>query len=198
MATFYVGYRPVLRSRNSNDHVHHWRGEVGTYSHYALMSSSHVLSGAPDNKKVPGEERGYNYVRLLEYIYAGGQHIAPMVGAGDGPRWEGGRFRPLEYKGLPSAVIFSGDYGFTGPPTESARYSNLAFDGLAVTEALLGAGTPRRFNVSFGGAFDPFIYKGASERAMEDPGQPLPVGYDNPYGKNKINEWRGIPSAKAL
>ena len=54
MATFYSGFRSVLKGRNSDDSVHPWKGTAGTYSNYSLFNTSHVLDGAPDNDHTPG------------------------------------------------------------------------------------------------------------------------------------------------
>lgn len=194
MATFYVGYRNVLKGRSSGDFVHHYNGRVGEYSHFALMSASSVLDGAPDNPVVKGAERRYSFMGLLEYIYTGRPHNAPMKDPKDGSGYEGGRFRPLEFKGLTGA--FSGEnWGFFGPATESARHSNYIFEGIQTAQALLNPGAPRRFDSPWGGAFNPWVRNGVGESAMAGAGQPAPADHTSPYGKNRINEWRGVSAA---
>ena len=197
MATFYVGYRPVLRGRDADNFRHTTKDRVGVYSNYELMDvGPKLLTGAPDNEYVLGT---YKHARILEYIFAGKPHIAPMSNAGGGVRIDYYRYRPLEYKGLPGGSVFQSGYGHgvRGDIFTFSNYSNYVYDGLPALQALINSGHARRFNTSYGGAFDPFVHKGLTT-AMANVGQALPDGYDNDYGKNKVNEWRGVPSARAL
>ncbi len=198
MATFYVGVKPTLRGRDADNFIHTWKVKVGVYSNYALMDTgSKLLAGFPDNEYTLGSLK---HARLFEYIFAGKQHIAPMAGAGGETRLSYHRTKPLEYKGTVPA--FPAGYGHaSNRGLYYEGYSNFVFDGIASSEALLAAGHVRRFTTTYGGAFDPYIFKGTpSSLAMPGTvGQALPAtATTSNYGHNKVNEWRGTPSSKAL
>jgi hypothetical protein len=197
MATVYIGYRPILKGRNANDSIHYWKGKVGVYSNWSLMNPSHPLDGAPDRNAVLGNDTRLSRPTFLEYIFAGGHHLYRMANAGGGARLDYGRFRPLEYKGLLGASAFPGTFGHQVRVTDYSQYNNYIFDGVSAADIMLATGHVRRFNASYGGAFDPYIFKGVVS-VMVNTGQALPVGYDNPYGHNRVLEWRGVPSAQAL
>ncbi len=194
MATFYTGYRHVLRGRNSNNSGRYLTGTPGTYSYYGLTNSDQVLEGFPNTNYPVGTERPYNYIGFMEYLYGGGHHLAPMRNSGGGPRVEGARFRPLEYKGTAGSAVF---HNHTQVTTDYALYSNFIYDGLESAEALKDPGHAIRYDAAWGGPHRPYIHQGVTE-AMADAGQPLATDYDNEYGRNKPNEWRGVPSARAL
>lgn len=197
MATFYQGYRNIHKGRDG-DVVHHWKGTVNVYSNWDLMNPDQPLDGAPDHDTELGDDSRLSRPRLLEYIFSGKHHIAPLDDPGDGARLGYHRFHPLEYKGLEGTKVFKSDYGHGHFYFSDYRYSNYIFDGIEVAEVASDVGHERRFNATWGGAFDPWVYKGVSEQPMADVGSDIPTGYDNPYGKNKVLEWQGLPSAKAL
>lgn len=197
MPTTYIGYRPVLTQRDSNNFIGP-KGVVGVYSNYELRDTGpKVFTGFPDNNHVLG---GLEHARILEYIFAGGHHIAPMRGAGDGPRQEGARFRPWEKRATQGAQVFPTGYGHADRITSYSFYSNFYPDGLDSAEPMADVGHVRRVNagLSYGGAFEPGINNGVSVTPMAAPGQAAPVDHTSPYGKNKINVWRGVPSSRAL
>lgn len=249
MGTFYVGPRPVLRGRTeselsdaflngtvgdkaTNKHYQQGRGsnaaglqkKVGVYSYYPLFGPG-LLTGAPDNNHVPGTGI-YPHAIFLSRVFLGLQTSArktSLLAPGLGPRlaYAGGRFRPLEYKGLDSDRVFPAHmgHGFRDPVRVEftwASWSNYYFAGLpsaqALPDAQLGhklrsigaAGAPATF-----GAFQPYIYKGVDPTLKEGSitrhgeqstalGEAIPSGHDNAYGHNRVNEWFGVPSAKAL
>lgn len=198
MATFYVGYRQVLRGRNANNFVHSTKNKVGVYSNYSLMDNSpKLLSGFPDNAYTRGT---YKQALLLEYIAAGLPHIAPMSGAGGGARVDGARFRPLENKGLAGAKAFPSGYGHAvrGDIYSFSNYSNFIFDGLAAVEALASPGHAIRYGLSYGGPFKPYQNQGITPQALAGGGQAVPAVATGSYGHNRVNEWRGLPSSRAL
>jgi hypothetical protein len=197
MTTFYVGVRPVLAGDNTKNWVHTWKNSVGEYSNWSLMSTStSPFDGFPDNQYVLGT---YKHARLLEYLYSGKQHVAPMDEPGNGTRITGMRYRPQEYKGLAGAAAFPSDFGHA--PRRNlyyGHYSNNIFDGVTSADVFAGIGHAQRFSQPYGGPFKPFIYQGVGSSAISDPGSPVPSGYDNAYGKNHVQEWRGVPSARVL
>jgi len=199
MATFYVGYRPVLRGRNANNFVHSTKNKVGVYSNYSLMDNApKLLAGFPDNAYVMGT---YKQALLLEYIAAGKPHIAPMKDPGSGTRLSYGRFRPYENKGLEGAKAFPAGYGHAirGDIFTYSNYSNYIYDGLAAVEALKSPGHAIRYGLSYGGPFKPYINQGITPQALAGGGQAVPAtAIASNYGHNRVNEWRGLPSSKAL
>lgn len=202
MATFYSGYRSVLRGRDVDNFVHTYKGVAGTYSYYPLMDTApKMFAGAPETQRVLGDNR---HAGILEYMFAGKHILSPMRNAGGGNRLPYARFSPLEYKGLNSAKVFKNGFGHVARDDifTYSNYSNYVYDGLPNREALKNPGHARRFTGAYGysGAFDPYVNQGIgkSARVMANPGSALPVGYNNPYGKNKVNEWLGTPSMKAL
>lgn len=52
VATFYIGYRDVLKGRSVPKNT--YTGNYEVYSNWDLMNPDHVLDGAPDNNRVPG------------------------------------------------------------------------------------------------------------------------------------------------
>jgi hypothetical protein len=191
MATYYVGHREILRGRNTKDFVHPYKG-VGTYSNYQLHDTgSKVFTGAPDTNYTLGDRR---HAGILEYIYAGKHHTAPMKGAGDGTRLSYHRTHPHENKAAGGQKVFSGTWGHADRVTSYSAYSNFVHDGVNV-EPLKNAGHARRFNTTYGGASDPHRHQGVRTAMSGTVGQALPSGYDNDYGKNKVNEFQGIRSA---
>jgi hypothetical protein len=194
--TYYVGPRPIVFGDNTKDWVNTYTGKVGVYSNWSLMSS-HVtpLEYMPDNQYTLGTRK---HARILEYIYAGKPHIAPMDNAGGGTRLSYHRTHPFEYKGTVPA--FPSGYGHAVRTLYYSVYNNYVFDGVTSADVMLNSGHARRFNTTYGGAFDPYIFKGApSSLAMTNVGQALPAtAMTSNYGHNKINEWRGTPSSKAL
>jgi hypothetical protein len=202
MALFYTGSRPVTKGRNSNDAVNPYKGSAGTYSNWSLYNTSHVFDGMPNVNHVPGTGRHPHGLQMSRW-YRGEDTKFPMDGVGTGNRIEGMRYRPLENKAVGSAKVFQPTYGMS---VEERRARGYSFDDyshdnrqnrledIGHTLRFIGAaGTAATF-----GRFDPHVNKGVSAQPFDDFGQPLPEGYDNPYGRNRTLEWRGIPSAKAI
>jgi len=210
MATFYVGPRPVLKGRSSSEMVnpHTTMTEkskgTGTYSFYPLYSTSHVLDGAPDNDHIPGTgERPGN--RFLSQVFIGTTlYVHPLSGtfADGSATYDGARFRPLEYKGLDGAKVFSSDYGHS--PTADTNYSlynNYIFDGVASANIFSDTGHGPRTEAngapSSFGVFKPTEFHGVDSATVftSNYGQANTTG---DYGREKVQEWYGVPSAKAL
>lgn len=208
MATFYVGPRPVLRGVNTNDMVNPYTSMTGkakgkgTYSYYPLYNTSHVLTGAPDNAHVPGTGYAPGDVFMSQIFRGVTFYIHPLSGTfrnGYGT----GRFSPDTFKGLSGAKAFPSDFGHADRSSDYS-YNNNIFDGVTSANVFLNTGHGPRTEAqgapSSFGVFRPdephFVTSGAVFTATY--GQAIPAGYDNAYGKNKVQEWRGLPSSKAL
>ena len=200
MATFYTGPRPVHKGRNRNNMVHTWKGAVGVYSNWSLFSSDHALDGFPDQHVEPGAGLFPHGIAMSRW-FRGLRDTWPLDNSGGGPRLAYARFRPLEFKGVESQKVFGSDFGHADRETDYS-IQPLIFDGLDSAKAMdtTTLGHARRSEggaVTFG-AFDPYVHKGA-DLAMEDGfGQAIPDGYDNAYGRNRVNEHRGVTSSQAL
>lgn len=199
MTTFYVGARPVLRGRDADNFINFWKNKVGVYSNWSLQDTApKLLAGFPDNEYVLGTPK---HAGILEYLFSGKQHVAPMDGAGGGTRLDYGRLHMMEYKGAVPA--FPSGYGHAyNRGLYYEGYSNSVYPGLSSTVGLPSAttGHAHRVNVSYGGAFDPYTFNGTpSSLAMPNVGQAAPAtATESIYGHNRVNEWRGTPSSKAL
>lgn len=210
MATFYVGPRPVLKGRSTGDMVNPYTTmtgkskSTGTYSFYPLYSTSHVLDGAPDNHHTPGTgEHPGN--RFLSQVFNGTTlYVHPLSGTfADGTAtYEGVRFRPLEYKGLAGAKAFSSGYGHDGTRTsEYSLYSNYIFDGVTSANVFFNTGHGPRTEAqgapaSFG-VFKPTEFQGVTSTVVFTSGYGQ-ANVTGDYGREKVQEWYGVPSAKAL
>jgi len=210
MATFYVGPRPVLKGRTTAGMVNPYTSMTGkskgagTYSFYPLYSTSHVLDGAPDNHNVPGSgARPGN--RFLSQIFVGTTlYVHPLSGTfPDGSAaYDGARFRPLEYKGLSGAKAFPSGYGHPSrADREYSLYNNYIFDG--VTSANIFANTGHGPRTEAGGApatfglFKPNEFQGVTSSVVFTSGYGQ-ANTTGDYGREKVQEWYGVPSAKAL
>ena len=210
MATFYIGPRPVLKGRSSSEMTNPYTTMTGkskgtgTYSFYPLYSTSHVLDGAPDNHYVPGTGQ-HPGNRFLSQVFNGTTlYVHPLSGAfADGSAtYDGARFRPLEFKGLDGAKVFGSGYGHDGTRvTEYSLYSNYIFDG--VTSANIFANTGHAPRTEAEGAPDSFGLFRPSEFGGVTSSVIFTSGYGQAnvtgdYGREKVQEWYGVPSAKAL
>lgn len=198
MALHYTGKRPVLKGRNSNDAVHTWKGTTAVYSNYDVFNTSHVLDGAPNTRYTPGTGRHPGDITLTR-MFRGLHTNFPITNVGGGTRIEGMRYRPLEKKATEGAQVFYSGYGHISRTTEYSsdyydktnRFTKLVDPGHSVRDDATGA--PNTF-----GHFGPYVNKGIPVTPLEDSGYAIPEGYDNPYGKNHVQEWQGVPSSKAL
>lgn len=205
MATFYQGTRPVLKGRNSNDNYNPYKKKVGVYSNWSIYNTSHVLDGAPDHDHVPGT--GYfPHGITLSRKFLGLDTLSPMDGAGGGARLSYGRFRPLEFKGLPGALAFGPGFGHTERHNlyTYSHYSNAIFDGVPSADVMAHSGHIRRYingtgTASSFGAFDPYVYKGTTPQALASAGRVEPeAGTEGVYGHEHVLVWTGVPSGRAL
>lgn len=204
MTTHYVGPRPVLKGRTSANMVHPYKGTVGTYSFWTNWSPDQVLDGAPDNHHVPGTGRHPGNVFLSQVFNGTNLYVHPLSGTfANGAAYDGARFRPSEFKGLTGASAFPADFGHADRVSEYS-YNNNIFDGVTSANVMLNLGHGRRSEAQGAPAsFGYFIsdeYKGVTSTKVFTTGygQAIPAGYDNEYGRNRVKEFRGVPSAKAL
>lgn len=208
MATFYVGLRPVLKGRNVNEMVNPYTTMTGkakgtgTYSHYPLYSTSHVLDGAPDNHHIPGTGYFPGDVFLSQLYNGSTLYVHPLSGTfPDGKAtYDGARFRPMEYKGLVGAVAFPSAFGHAERENDY-KVRQYTFKGVASAKTIDDPGHGPRTEAqgapaSFG-YFRPEEEHGvASAKAF-----PATFGQGNDvddYGRQKVLQWFGVPSAKAL
>lgn len=209
MATFYVGVRPVLRGRNSNDFSFAekartlsgvTRSAVGVYSNYSLFAPG-VLTGGPDNNHTPGTGHHPHGI-FLTRRYRGLDTLSPLDGPGAGERLDGFRYHPHEYKGLPGSQVLA-SVGHVPRDLYYGLYSNDTFDGVASAEQMTDPGHTRRSIGAAGtaatfGSFDPWVNKGVTTTPLSGTTQTYPTVYNNEYGRNRVNEWQGVPSSRAL
>jgi len=209
MATFYVGPRPVLKGRTTGNMVNPYKNMngvskgSGTYSYYPLYSTEHVLDGFPDNHFDPGTGQ-FPGNRFLSQIFNGSTlYVHPL--SGDFPdgkaTYDGARFRPLEFKGLTGAAAFPRDFGQANQYFSEYSYNNYIFDGVDSAKVLTDVGHAQRTEAdgapSSFGYFIPSEFNGVvSTKVFTDGYGQANVTGD--YGREKVKEWYGVPSAKAL
>lgn len=202
MAVFYVGPRRVLKGRNTNNMVNPYKGTAGTYSFYPLYSTDHVLDGAPNVNYVPGSGAHPHGLKLSRVFTGLENAIQPLKSAGSGSRIDGMRFRPFENRSAAGAAVFDSSFGHQIRQTEYSY--NRRYEHTYKFQRMSNAGHVVRYTDAAGtansfGSFGPNQRKGVGEAAYaSDFGQGVPAGYDNPYGHNRVNEWRGVAAAKAL
>lgn len=209
MATFYVGPRPVLKGRSTAEMVNPYTTMTGkskgtgTYSYYPLYSTSHILDGAPDNHYVPGSGN-HPGNRFLSQIFTGSTlYIHPLSGTfADGAGYEGSRFKPMEYKGLSGAAAFPSGFGHASrADTEYSMYNNYIFDGVTSANIFANTGHAQRTEAqgapSSFGFFQPTIFNGVASTVVFASGYGQ-ANVTGDYGREKVKEWYGVPSAKAL
>lgn len=204
MATFYVGPRPVLKGQNTKDMVNPYKGTAGTYSYYPLYSTSHVLDGAPDNHFAPGTGQ-FPGNRFLSQLFNGTTlYVHPLSGSfPDGSAtYDGARFRPKEFKGLSGAAAFPSGFGHADRVTSYSLYSNYIFDGVAAAEIFAsgyghGPRTEAQGAPSSYGVFRPTEEQGVPSAKVFTAGYGQ-ANVTGDYGREKVQEWYGVPSAKAL
>jgi hypothetical protein len=208
MATFYVGPRPVLKGRSSADMVNPYTtmsGKVrgtGTYSFYPLYSTSHVLDGAPDNHFAPGTGQ-FPGNRFLSQLFNGSTlYVHPLSGVFPNGKatYDGARFRPLEFKGLTGAAAFPAGFGHADRASDYS-YNNYIFDGVTSSNVFANTGHGPRTEAqgapSSFGVFRPEEPQGVTSAKVFTDGYGLP-NTTTDYGREKVQEWYGVPSAKAL
>jgi len=202
MATFYVGPRPVLKGQNTKDMVNPYKGTAGTYSYYPLFSTSHVLDGAPDNHHVPGTGYFPGDVFMSQIFRGVTFYIHPLSGtfADGSATYDGTRFRPMEYKGISGAKVFPSSFGHAERENDY-KLRQYTFKGVTSAKTLDDVGHGPRTEAQ--GAPSTFGYFRPDERQGVASTDVFTSGYGQEYatteyGQERVQEWKGIPSAKAL
>lgn len=211
MATAYVGPRPILRGVDSDDMVNPYTTMTGktkgtgTYSYYPLYNTSHLLTGAPDNHHVPGTGYFPGDVFMSQIFRGSVFYIHPLSGTfpNGTATYDGARFRPSEFKGLSGSAVFGATFGHVERENEY-KLRQYSFKGLASAKAMNNLGHAPRTDAQGApntfGVFRPEEEHGVASSKVFNAtfGQAIPTGYNNEYGKNKVQEWRGVASSKAL
>ena len=202
MATFYVGPRPVLKGRSTVDMVNVFKGTAGTYSFYPLFAKG-LLDGAPDNHHVPGTGRHPGSVLLSQLFTGSALYVGttPLAGTfADGVGYEGARFKPFEFKGLVGAAAFPSSFGHADRVSDYS-YNNYIFDGVTSANIFASTGHGPRTEAqgapaSFG-VFRPNDVHGVTSATVFTSGYGQ-ANAESDYGRNKVLEYKGLDSAKAL
>lgn len=208
----YSGPRPIFPVLDGDDNVNPYTGEVEKYSNWSIFNTSHLLEGTPRNNHVPGEGRhphGLKMSRLFEGLEDAEQ---PLDGPGLGARQTyDGRYGPLENKAAGNNKVFKAVYGHApGTPVEGTGqlywWSNFEYAGLDESKQLVDPGHAARAIGATGtantfGRFNPNDPSGRNDSEIADGtfGKAVPATSDSEQiGFNKVNEWHGVTSAKAL
>lgn len=208
MTTFYVGPRPVLRGVNSNNMVNPYTTMTGkakgkgTYSYYPLYNTSQLLTGAPDRHHVPGTGYFPGDVFMSQLFNGTSLYIHPLSGTfADGTAtYDGVRFRPMEYKGLSAVKAFPSSFGHAERENEY-KIRQYRFRGIDAARALNAPGHGPRTEAqgapSTFGVFRPDEVQGVASAKVFTSGYGQ-ANVAGEYGRYKVQEWKGIPSSKAL
>jgi hypothetical protein len=201
MPTFYTGPRPVLKGRTSTTMIHPYKKKVGVYSFWSNWSPDHVLDGAPDSNRLPGTGYFPGNVFLSQVFRGLNLYVHPLSGTfANGIKT---RFKPKEYKGLEGAKAFGTGFGHANR-ISAYSYNNYLFDGVTSANVMTNVGHGQRTEAQGApatfGIFIPDRFNGVASAAVfpSNFGQAYPSGYNNAYGKNRVKEYRGVPSARAL
>jgi hypothetical protein len=176
---------------------------TGTYSFYPLYSTSHVLDGAPDNHFDPGTGQ-FPGNRFLSQVFNGTTlYIHPLSGTfQDGAGYDGARFKPQEFKGLAGASAFPSTFGHAPDRVTSySFYNNYIFDGVTSANIFSNTGHAQRTEAegapSSFGFFQPNQFKGVPSTVVFTSGYGQ-ANTTGDYGREKVKEFNGVASAKAL
>ena len=209
MATFYVGPRPVLKGRTTAGMVNPYTSMTGkakgtgTYFFYPLYSTSHVLDGAPDNHFDPGTGQFPGNRFLSQLLNGTTLYIHPLSGTfQDGAGYVGARFKPQEFKGLAGASAFPSTFGHAqNRSNDYALYDNYIFDGVPSANVFANTGHAQRTEAqgapSSFGFFQPNEFKGVPSTVVFTSGYGQ-ANTTGDYGREKVKEFNGVASAKAL
>lgn len=192
----YTGRRFVLPEQNVNDLVNPYKEGAPKYSYWVNYTQTQLLEDAPLEDHTPGEGRHPGDYAMSRWFTGKDDASQPLNDPQHPEIAEAGRsFKPWEYKGLDE--IFHDDYGHAddeeGP---YATWSNWKFSGLDELQALDDPGANKVTAATFG-AFHPWEHesRAVSDGVLKDGGMDIPEGYDHPYGRNRVNEWRGVVRA---
>lgn len=211
--TTYTGSRFIFPVLDGDDNINPYTGDVEKYSNWSIFNPVHLLDGAPYATHVPGTGR-HPHDLFMSRVFQGYEDgVQPLKDAGDGTRLDGFRYGPWENKAAGNNLVFKSAYGHAPgtpvfPSGQLYWYSNYVYAGLTQDQPLIDPGHTARLIGATGTAstFGRFIPDDPDPTRVdpitgEDYGQTVPATNtveDNPYGRNRVNEWFGVPSAKAL
>jgi hypothetical protein len=174
----------------------------GTYSYYPLYSTSHVLDGAPDNHHTPGTGYFPGDVFLSQLFRGSTLYVHPLSGTfpNGSATYDGARFRPMEFKGLTGAKAFPSTFGHVERENDY-KLRQYRFKGVASAQAFANTGHAVRTDAqgapaSFG-VFRPEELHGVAS-AKVFPATFGEAYTPSDYGRQQVQQWKGVPSAKAL
>jgi hypothetical protein len=174
----------------------------GTYSYYPLYGTSQILDGGPDNHHVPGTGYFPGDVFMSQIFRGSTLYIHPLSGTfpNGTATYDGARFRPMEFKGLAGAKAFPTSFGHAERQNEY-KLRQYAFKGVASAVAFANTGHGARTDAQ--GAPASYGYFRPEEAQGVASTKVFPASFGQPntateYGRQKVQEWKGIPSAKAL
>lgn len=203
MASFYSGYRPILKGRDANLEFNTYTGKLGTYSNWDLMDPSHAFDGAPDKNHIPGSgpygEGDLFLSKTFDGTFTQLYKSSLMHPHNLTQNDFYGRYITELFRGVYSSQVFKAGYGHVksgGPLAAYALFSNYTYYGLSEDQALQTStlGHIERYPNDFAssqtlglfsqptgtartfGAFEPYIYKGVINH-KSDPLGPLNTGH---------------------
>jgi hypothetical protein len=206
MAVFYQGPRPVLRGKTAADDVNPYTGERGVYSNWSIFNPSQILDGAPNSDHVPGTGRAPYGLQMSRWYTGLDNAVQPLDDPGNGPAlsWWTPLATLTAKQGNDAQDIFY-NFGHAKRTTTYSLWENWIYRGVnqAGIQTSSYGHVQRRFNTNgtanWFGTTDPYQYHGASKQLLENPGvarADKPVGND--HGFQDVNEWKGVPSTRAL
>lgn len=209
----YSGPRPIFPILDGDDNINSYTGEVEKYSNWSIFNPVHLLQDAPLEDHTPGEGRHPHDLHMSRVFQGLEDDEQPLREAGDGPRLSGFRYGPYLNRAAGNNLVFKASYGHApgtpiAPSGQIYWYSNFVFGGLTQEQPLKDPGHAPRLIGATGTAstFGRFIPEDPDPTRTDpltgtDYGQTVPTTNtveDNPYGRNRVNEWFGVPSSKAL
>jgi len=206
MPIVYSGNTPIIKGRSTSDFVHPYKG-LGTYSNWSIFAGNGPLADMPEKEDhVPGTGRHPHGLQLSQQFMGLDNEMHPMADPGSGPEltWHTSYKDAFALKGKDGQDIFPRDFGHEKRDSSYALKDPWTFRGVAAAPLEDVGHEQRLFNVgtaNWVGATHPYDYgsKSVSGTPLEDPGAPIddkPSGLDHAF--QRVNEWKGVPSARAL
>lgn len=204
MAITYSGSRPVVAGRSTSDFVHPYKG-LGTYSNWSIFAGNGPLSGMPENEDhVPGTGRHPHDVQMTRRFLGTDFDSKPMEDPGRGAEltWHHKITDVWAKQGEGAQDVFS-DFGHEDRVTSYSLWNSWIYRGTTPAPLRDPGHEVRGLNdegtANWFGAKTPWIYKGVTPTPLNDAGTTIddkPAGLDSAF--QKVNEWKGVPSARAL
>lgn len=205
MAVTYSGNTPRFSGRSTGDYEHPYKG-AGTYSNWSIFHGDGPLSVFPANEEnhVPGTGRHPHNVQMSRYYTGLEDRTQPLDDPGMGPEltWHRKYSDVITIQGEGAQKAFGVDYGHEDRVTSYSRWAEYIYRGVTPAPLADPGHEFRRLNegtANWFGPTEPLQYHGVSKTPLHDPGATIedkPQGLD--YAFQKVQEWKGVPSAKAL